>query len=551
MRRAGLLLISVFVLVSSLSAEQAPLFSKGDAKNLAVDYAERFFEGEVGGGTSYFAAEKTPSAYVFTAYRGKGIFPSQEEIISQVAQYREERLQAESLLKDASRQNCCLDVETAIQFVDAAWERMRGDDRFGTIVVSLRHEKPHVGMFYAGLPPHYVSALDAGERAKSALGASSVRLDRLYYTGPLSFWAEYSAEGQHTFIDLLHLNDRELSPEEFSKISISAEGNGEKSLSKPLSQEEPPENVYEQHMISGVPDYKCWLERGCAPTAAGCVLGYWDDRGYQLLIDGGGSGTAGRVDDPDTPWNERSGYIGLIEEELAPAMGWSPTNGVPGVRSIRLGIERVCNSTTYSNNYNFTVIYTQRDYFFPNGGNWWNGDRATYENEILAGYPFVYLLWDHAVTAVGYLVEDNIDFDHWRIVHDNGYPVGTPVYIWEGEITYGTYIVLVHPGQSKPVYIDAPETPSSSISAQSRPNPFNLQTSIYYQLGKDTNVRIRIVNSLGQTVRTFNLGRKEKGLHHLTWDGTDQSGRHVSSGTYFYRIATDFTSFTGEMHLIR
>ncbi|MCD6170514.1 MAG: hypothetical protein J7J76_08210 [Candidatus Latescibacteria bacterium] len=232
MRKAGLLLISIFVLVSSLSAQQAPLFSKEDAKILALDYAERFFEGEVDGGTTYFAPDNTPSAYVFTVYRGKDNFPSQEEIISQVAQYREERLQAEAVLKDASRQSCCLDIESAIQLIDTAWERMRGDDRFATIVVSLRHEEPHVGMFYAGLPPHYVSALDAGERAKNALGSSSVHLEKLYYTGPLSFWAEYSAKGQHTFIDLLYGTD--LSPEEFSKAPVPAKENRKRALSKPL-----------------------------------------------------------------------------------------------------------------------------------------------------------------------------------------------------------------------------------------------------------------------------------------------------------------------------
>jgi len=112
---------------------------------------------------------------------------------------------------------------------------MRDKERFGTIVVSLRHKVPHVGMFYWGLPPHYVAVLDAAERAESALGVGSVHFERFYYTGPLRFWAEYSSGGERVFIDLLY--STELSPEEFSRISALTEEDRGRSLRKPAIQE--------------------------------------------------------------------------------------------------------------------------------------------------------------------------------------------------------------------------------------------------------------------------------------------------------------------------
>lgn len=52
----------------------------------------KFFKGKVDDGTIYFAPDGRASAYVFTVYMGEGDFPTREEIIGQVARYRQERL---------------------------------------------------------------------------------------------------------------------------------------------------------------------------------------------------------------------------------------------------------------------------------------------------------------------------------------------------------------------------------------------------------------------------------------------------------------------------
>jgi hypothetical protein len=79
-------------------------------------------------------------------------------------------------------------------------------------------------------------------------------------------------------------------------------------------------------------------------------------------------------------------------------------------------------------------------------------------------------------------------------------------------------------------------------------NPFNPDTWIPYTLGDDVDVVIRIHNSVGQLVRTLQLGHQPAGSY-LTkgkaayWDGRNEAGEIASSGIYFYTIrAGDFTA---------
>lgn len=71
---------------------------------------------------------------------------------------------------------------------------------------------------------------------------------------------------------------------------------------------------------------------------------------------------------------------------------------------------------------------------------------------------------------------------------------------------------------------------------QNYPNPFNPQTQISYALPEGCNVRLTVHNILGQTVRILVDSYEEAGFRSVTWDGTDQFGRSVSSGVYFYRL---------------
>jgi hypothetical protein len=79
--------------------------------------------------------------------------------------------------------------------------------------------------------------------------------------------------------------------------------------------------------------------------------------------------------------------------------------------------------------------------------------------------------------------------------------------------------------------------------SQNYPNPFNHHTKIRFQLPTLTHVRVDIYNILCQKIKTLVNCNKEPGEHKIIWDGTNDSGRNVASGIYFYRMnANDFIS---------
>jgi len=93
--------------------------------------------------------------------------------------------------------------------------------------------------------------------------------------------------------------------------------------------------------------------------------------------------------------------------------------------------------------------------------------------------------------------------------------------------------------------------PKEFVLEQSYPNPFNAETVIKYQLPEPSTVSLKILNLLGQEIRTLIDGQKGAGYHEAIWDGRDNSGKDVASGIYIYRIqAGDFVDMK-KMELIR
>lgn len=98
--------------------------------------------------------------------------------------------------------------------------------------------------------------------------------------------------------------------------------------------------------------------------------------------------------------------------------------------------------------------------------------------------------------------------------------------------------------------VDAPRPMVYSLS-QNYPNPFNPATVIRYALPEASRVELRIYNILGQPVRKLLDGELPAGVYEVLWEGNDESGRPVSSGTYFYQIrAGDFIQ-AKKMQLIK
>ncbi|MHB1687149.1 MAG: glycoside hydrolase family 3 C-terminal domain-containing protein [Ignavibacteriaceae bacterium] len=86
---------------------------------------------------------------------------------------------------------------------------------------------------------------------------------------------------------------------------------------------------------------------------------------------------------------------------------------------------------------------------------------------------------------------------------------------------------------SVPIELKTPEKFSLDYNY---PNPFNPSTTIRYHLSKGGNVKIDVYNISGQSVKTLVDSYHNAGDYYVMWDGRNDSGNIISSGTYFYRI---------------
>ena len=85
--------------------------------------------------------------------------------------------------------------------------------------------------------------------------------------------------------------------------------------------------------------------------------------------------------------------------------------------------------------------------------------------------------------------------------------------------------------------------PTGVVLGQNYPNPFNPGTIIKYQLPFKANVKLQIINSLGQEIRILVNEEKAAGSHEVEFDGSK-----LASGIYFYRIqAVDLSSSSGQV----
>lgn len=88
--------------------------------------------------------------------------------------------------------------------------------------------------------------------------------------------------------------------------------------------------------------------------------------------------------------------------------------------------------------------------------------------------------------------------------------------------------------------------PGSFILGDSYPNPFptpaNPSTTIGFILSEQSEVTLRIFNTLGQEVRTVISDQRTSGEFSVPWDGRNNSGIRVASGVYFYVLTVKGSS---------
>ncbi|MEO0080465.1 MAG: CapA family protein, partial [candidate division WOR-3 bacterium] len=142
-----------------------------------------------------------------------------------------------------------------------------------------------------------------------------------------------------------------------------------------------------------------------------------------------------------------------------------------------------------------------------------------------------------------------IEWDRWQpltssvaITEPNDYywiqlrtelPTTSALLFYE-ETGYGPLVPVTRPAE--------PE--SGPLTLLSYPNPARSGITLQFQLAYPTHITLRIYNILGQKVRTLVNDSHNEGLKTIFWDGKDDRGKRVGSGTYFCRLQTNNTCET-------
>ncbi len=193
------------------------------------------------------------------------------------------------------------------------------------------------------------------------------------------------------------------------------------------------------------------------------------------------------------------------------------------------------------------------DYPWVTGGGDFNGDGIkdillSSTQGVFGVVPGVYLMLDgrnHPGQYVAYRVFSN----YWTEALD-GRPenagdvngdgvddiiIGGPDAFLHNEGIFGIYsgeASLKTSVKKEPV-----SKPESFELKQNYPNPFNPSTIISYELLENSFVTLKIFNTFGEVVATLVHEKQTKGNHIVRWNGTNNTGRKVASGSYYYQLS--------------
>ena len=111
---------------------------------------------------------------------------------------------------------------------------------------------------------------------------------------------------------------------------------------------------------------------------------------------------------------------------------------------------------------------------------------------------------------------------------------------------YSTVIIIV--SQNEIIGIDSQINDKKEYKLyHNYPNPFNSYTIIRYDLPKNEHVNLRIFDVQGRVVSVLVDAEQTAGSHSVQWDGKNSTGKHTSSGLYFYELTTPSTKIVKKL----
>jgi hypothetical protein len=113
------------------------------------------------------------------------------------------------------------------------------------------------------------------------------------------------------------------------------------------------------------------------------------------------------------------------------------------------------------------------------------------------------------------------------------------------------WMMAVLAGWSPTADAGPPALPYEGFNLSCHPNPCNPSTTITFSLASPVDTKLAIYDASGALVKTLIGGFMSGGSQSVQWDGTDETGKQVASGVYFYRITANRKSSAKKMLLLR
>ncbi len=291
-----------------------------------------------------------------------------------------------------------------------------GIGEYGAVFVSARYDRYPIVMVCNYLPPYYTKVDLAGDKAKHKTGKKTADLKRYYFLGPRGQAFKMDCEGHEVLLHAYTL--QEMDKQEFAiqpPRSVKSEYNTAWDAFRDTIS--PPDFIYLGKKIQNWEIMPCveWC-RGCTPTSASMVLGYYDRGGL-----GAESLGLGRLIDHWQMLSEYTdGRTGLmvnvpnVLDELRQDM-LTNSEGSTGDMNIAMGIMHTCNDR---NGYAFRAERIDCD----EQVNQWCWDTIT--DEINHNRPFIWSSWPfgggigHSVSAFGYRYNQDIEQDRYVMTYN-------------------------------------------------------------------------------------------------------------------------------------
>lgn len=106
------------------------------------------------------------------------------------------------------------------------------------------------------------------------------------------------------------------------------------------------------------------------------------------------------------------------------------------------------------------------------------------------------------------------------------------------------------PAGSEPLEV-AENTPAAFAVSGNYPNPFNPSTTIEYAVLTPGQAELTVYDVTGRTVRVLVNGQVHAGKHAVVWNGRDNAGAPVASGTYIARLKMGNITSSHRMILVK